>query len=474
MTARVLVVDDLLPNLKVLEAKLFNEYMQVETAQSGAEALAAIEADAPDIVLLDVMMPEMDGFEVCKKIKGNPETNHIPVVMVSALSDRADRVRGLEAGADDFLTKPVDDRALFARVRSLVRLKMLMDEWRLRERTSESLAVLDGNTDTYTDAGTNARILIIEDKEFYATQLTEMLAVDGHESTVLERPEDSIDYLTGGDYDMILIELRLEDQDALRLCAQIRSIEAVRHVPILLLAEESDSEQLAKAMDLGCNDYVVRPVDRNELLARCRTQVRRCRYQAKLRENYERSFEMALTDGLTGLYNRRYLEAHLSGLIERIAGGRRHLSVLMFDIDHFKKTNDTYGHAAGDEVLQELCARVMKGVRSFDTVARYGGEEFVVVMPETDIGVATTVAERLRHGVADQPFTAITADRKLDVTISIGVAEVKVTGGETTTSLINRADEALYAAKSKGRNRVMCWSAEGIIDPTDAGADDDI
>ena len=418
-------------------------------------------------------MPEMDGFEVCEQIKSNPETTHIPAMMVTAFSDRTDLVRGLEAGADDFLTKPVDYRALFARVRSLVRLKMLMDEWRLRERTSESLTLLDGNTDSYTEAGTDAQVLIVEDKEFYAIQLMEMLAADGHESTVVERPEESVDRLLNNEYDMISIELRLEDLDALRLRAQIRSIDAVRHVPILLLAEESDTERLAKAMDLGCNDYIVRPVDRNELLARCRTQVRRRRYQAKLRDNYERSFEMALTDGLTGLYNRRYLEAHLSGLIERIVGGRRHLSVIMFDIDHFKKINDTHGHAAGDEVLQELCARVMKRVRSFESVARYGGEEFLVVMTETDMGVATTVAERLRHGVADQPFTAITADQKLEVTISIGVAEVDVAGGETTTSLINRADKGLYVAKSNGRNRVMCWSVDGILDPTGASMSDD-
>jgi two-component system cell cycle response regulator len=473
MTARVLIVDELLPNLKLLEVKLSNEYMQVETAESGAEALAAIDADPPDIVLLDVMMPEMDGFEVCKRIKANPETTHIPVVMMTNLSDRADRVRGLEVGADDFLTKPVDDRTLFARVRSLVRLKILMDEWRLRDRASESLTLLNGNTDSYTEAGTDARILIVEDKESYATQLTEILAVDRHESIAVERPEESIDRLMNDDFDMILIGLCLEGQDALRLCAQIRSIDTLRHVPILLLVEESDSERLAKALDLGCNDYVVRPVDRNELLVRCRTQVRRRRYQAKLRDNYERSFEMALTDSLTGIYNRRYLEAHLSGLIERIAGGRRYLSVILLDIDHFKKINDTCGHAAGDEVLQELCARVKKGVRSFDTVARYGGEEFVVVMPETNMGVATTVAERLRQVVADQPFTAITADHKLEVTISVGVAEVDVTGGETTTSLINRADKALYVAKSKGRNRVMCWSTDGILDPTGTIADDD-
>lgn len=466
MTARVLVVDDLLPNLKLLEAKLSHEYFEVTTATSGAEALSAIESDPPDIVLLDVMMPEMDGFETCRRIKSNPESAHIPVVMVTALSDRADRVRGLEAGADDFLTKPVDDRALFARVRSLVRLKMLMDEWRLRERTSDSLAALDEQNDVFAEGGTDARILIIEDKEFYAAQLTEMLASDGHECTVLDQPDSTVARLDADEYDMIVLELRLEERDVLRLCAQIRSIDRHRHIPILLLVEESDTERLAKAMDLGCNDYVVRPVDQNELLARCRTQVRRRRYQAKLRDNYERSFEMALTDGLTGLYNRRYLEAHLSGLIERIAGGRRHLSVIMFDIDHFKRINDTYGHAAGDEVLQELCARVMKGVRSFDTVARYGGEEFVVVMPETDIDVAMTVAERLRQVVAEQPFVVITTDQKLSVTISIGVAKVDVVEGDTTASLIGRADEALYAAKSAGRNRAMYWTPDGAVEVT--------
>ena len=121
----------------------------------------------------------------------------------------------------------------------------------------------------------------------------------------------------------------------------------------------------------------------------------------------------------------------------------------------------------------KCCKSFAPGGGSFETVARYGGEEFVVEMPETDMGVATTVAERLRHGVADQPFTAITADQKLEVTISIGVAEVDVAGGETTTSLINRAEKALYVAKSKGRNRVMCWSVDGILDPTGASMSDD-
>ena len=142
MTARVLVVDDILSNVKLLEAKLSAEYFDVVTAFNGLECLAKVAESAPDIVLLDVMMPGMDGFEVCRRIKSDPKTAHVPVVMVTALDQPSDRVAGLEAGADDFLTKPVDDAALFARVRSLVRLKMMTDELRMRENTGQGMGLI--------------------------------------------------------------------------------------------------------------------------------------------------------------------------------------------------------------------------------------------------------------------------------------------------------------------------------------------
>src|SRR5947207_1736034 len=162
MTARVLVVDDILSNVKLLEAKLSAEYFEVITAYNGLECLAKMSG-APDIVLLDVMMPGMDGFEVCRRIKGDPKTAHIPVVMVTALDQPSDRVAGLGAGADDFLTKPVDDAALFARVRSLVRLKMMTDELRLREATGQSMGLIDP-AETLMDANPTGRILIVEDR----------------------------------------------------------------------------------------------------------------------------------------------------------------------------------------------------------------------------------------------------------------------------------------------------------------------
>src|ERR1700744_4325305 len=163
MTARVLVVDDILSNVKLLEAKLSAEYFEVVSAFNGLDALARIEEHAPDIVLLDVMMPGMDGFEVCRRIKANPRTAHIPVVMVTALDQPSDRVAGLGAGADDFLTKPVDDAALFARVRSLVRLKMMTDELRMRESTGQSMGLIDP-AQTLIDNAPTGRILIIEDR----------------------------------------------------------------------------------------------------------------------------------------------------------------------------------------------------------------------------------------------------------------------------------------------------------------------
>ena len=461
MTARVLVVDDLLPNVKLLEAKLTNEYFEVITATDGPAAIELVKSQSPDIVLLDVMMPGMDGFEVCQAIKGDPKSMHIPVVMVTALSDVADRVRGLEAGADDFLTKPVDDTALFARVRSLVRLKMLMDEWRLREQTSEQFGVLSEETPIMLEDATRARVLIVEDNEINARRLRSVLEGDSHAITLEPSIEAAFDLAKTAEYELVVVNLRLKDQDALRFCSQLRSEEKTRYTPVLLVAEEGDTERLAKAMDLGTNDYLIRPIDENELLARSRAQVRRQRYQNQLRRNYERSLEMALTDSLTGLYNRRYLEAHIGGLLDRIAGGRRVLSLMMFDIDFFKNVNDTYGHACGDEVLREIGMRVIHNVRSFDTVSRFGGEEFVVVMPETDLVVASSVAERLREYIAKQPFKITDPVKQIPVTISIGVVTADIEG-DSTAELLKRADEALYEGKRTGRNKVIAWTDEGL------------
>ena len=459
MSARVLVVDDVEVNVKLLEAKLASEYFNVITAYDGATGLDLARRERPDIVLLDVMMPQMDGFEVCRRLKADPQTADIPVVMVTALSDAADRVRGLEAGADDFLTKPVNDVALFARVRSLVRLKRMTDEWRLREETYGRLAALaESQAKTAHDARP-AQVVVLEDRPLSAQRILDTLT--GEEVKHAARTSDVMS-LAAPNVELFVLALS-EEEDTLRLVADLRALEATRAIPILLIGEDDELPRLAKGLDLGATDYLLRPIDRNELIARVRTQVRRKRLQERLRDTYQRSLSMALTDPLTGLYNRRYLGAHLDGLMTRANAGAAGPSLLAIDVDRFKVINDTYGHAAGDAVLCEIAQCATRHLRAFDLVARYGGEEFVVVMPETTLAVATAVAERLRHAVGDEAVVTPDFPAGIPVTISIGVAATLDGGVDTSAALLKRADDALYAAKRLGRNRVV--ASPGIAEP---------
>ena len=456
MTARVLVVDDVSTNVKFLEARLSAEYFDVTTASNGAEALTLCERGECDIVLLDVMMPDMDGFEVCRRLKSNPATHHIAVVMVTALDQPSDRVRGLDVGADDFLTKPVNEMALISRVRSLTRLKMVTDELRMRALTSREIGLESPEREAVAEAGRNGRILIVDDRPSSYERIAAMLGE--HAVEVEAEPAEALIRAAEGDYELIIVSLSLENFDGLRLCSQLRSVDRTRHIPILVIADPDSDARLARGLEIGVNDYLVRPLDKNEMLARVRTQIKKKRYAEGLRDNVQMSIEAAITDALTGLHNRRYMETHLNALVEQAASHGKPIAVLVLDIDFFKAINDTHGHDAGDDVLREFALRIRKSIRNIDLACRYGGEEFVIVMPETDMGVATMVAERLRRAVAGESFPVQQGMKLLNVTLSIGLATLSDAGGDAA-AILKRADQALYRAKRDGRNRVAADAA---------------
>ncbi len=452
MTARVLVVDDIVANVRLLEAKLSAEYFDVVTAMNGLDALDAIQRSKPDIVLLDVMMPGIDGIEVCKRIKSNPITQHIPVVMVTALDQPEDRIRGLEAGADDFLTKPVNDVSLFCRIKSLVRLKMLTDELRLRSNSHQDIGLMTQAADSEQE--THGSVLLFDARPSSAERIKQALA-SRHEVVTFDDPEKLSQAVISNEVsaELVIISLENEKFDALRLCAQVRSMEQLRQVPILIIVDPDDQQRLMKALDLGINDYLMRPVDRQELMARVRTQLKRFRYTEQLRNSVKTSIEMSITDSLTGLYNRRYLETHLTHLIEHSTNRGKTLSVISLDVDYFKAINDTFGHDSGDVVLQELAGRMRQMTRNVDLNCRIGGEEFLMVLPNTDSLSAERIAERVRRSVAAKPFNE-KSGQPIQVTISAGIASL-VGADDSLQKLLKRADLALYRAKREGRNRVI-------------------
>lgn len=454
MTARILVVDDVEANVRLLEAKLTLEYYEVLTAGDGSRALQVAQDERPDIILLDVMMPGMDGFETCRRLKADPVTRHIPVVLVTALDGREDKLKGLDAGADDFVTKPIDDVILFARVRSLLRLKSVMDELREREESGRRLGVDTDGAGRLRGSG--GRILIVDDNARQAQKMVDHLS--GEHRPMVESDPAAALIAARGPVDLMIVNISSAEFDGLRLVAQMRSTDRVRRIPILAVVDPADRSRLLKALELGVNDILLRPVDSEELEARARTQIKRKRYADFLKQKLDYSLEMAVTDALTGLHNRRYMAGQLQALMSRAGHGGDPVAVLVLDIDHFKLVNDGFGHDAGDEVLREFAVRLATNVRAIDLPCRLGGEEFVVVMPGASLEDAVQVANRIRRDVGAQPFPIMGGTEALTVTVSVGVA-ASTGPADTPDALLKRADEGVYEAKARGRNQVIARAA---------------
>ena len=448
MTARILIVDDMPANTRLLESKLSAEYYQVATAHDGFEAIRLAHSWQPDLILLDIMMPDMDGYETCRRLKDDIGTIHIPVVMVTALGEPSERLRGLEAGADDFLTKPVEYDTLLARVKSLVRLKRLLDEWRLRGETARALGLTAESMVPPSVAG--ARALVVDDWDLGAQTVQDALSHEGILPGRAASEAEALSLAAAIPFDLVVLSMSMTAEDPLRLASLLRATDATQDIPLLLIAEPAQKDRILRGFDLGANDWLLRPIDENELRARARNQIRRKFYQDRLRSDLGSALEMALTDPLTGFYNQRYLMRHLRGLMAGAPAGG--IAVMMVDVDHFKIINDRYGHPAGDRALKAVADTLRGRIRVFDSIARYGGEEFVVVMPGAGSQDAMAAAERLRAAIERMPFSP-EAGVTHPLTVSIGVA-FSSSRNHSAELLLQAADQAMYQAKRSGRNRV--------------------
>jgi two-component system cell cycle response regulator len=441
--ARILIVDDEPQVVEVFERQLRGAGYECLRAFGGLAALQLAQSEGPDLILLDVLMEDLDGFEVTRRLKCNLKTAGIPIILVTALLDLEDKVRGLAAGADEFLSKPVSGAELAVRIKSMLQLTYFQTQLAQRLAAERQLA---GPEDIFEPAAPSGPRVVLA-----AGRTAESITARGCSGCRLLKASGGGEVLElAAQADLVLLAMRLPDADGCELCRQLKF--ATAGVPVALV---SDSEQMAeriRGIEAGADDILSAAMDLRELAVRLEHLFRRRDQLRQLESQYRSALSAATSDGLTGLFNQGYFKRFLGLEVKRSLRQGHPTALAMMDIDDFKACNDSLGHLAGDRILAEVGQLIRQGVREIDLPARYGGEEFVVVLPYTELGGARVVAERLRARVEAHPFL-LGAGEPVRVTVSVGLA-VCPADASSAEELIRRSDARLYRAKSEGKNRV--------------------
>jgi two-component system cell cycle response regulator len=463
---RVLVVDDEPLNVKLFKAKLATERYEVATASSGAEALAMVAEQAPDLILLDIMMPGMDGYEVTRRLKADPATCHVPVILVTALTGTEDKNRGLEAGADEFLNKPVNTHELLARVKSMIRLRQYQEQLGLRAESYRRAQEAAASTRS------GPTVLIVEDDERDAKLLHAHLVDVGARVLRANSQAMALVVLAQRSVDLVVLDVMLPDASGLELCRRIKQREATRRIQVLMVTCVEDLETKIAGLEQGADDYLIKPVHPKELLVRANALLRKKSYLDSLVAQCHDALASAGTDELTGLYNRSYFTRFLEAELRRAGRQGYPVAVAMLDVDDFKLHNDSLGHPAGDAILRELAREMASNLRDTDMLARFGGDEFALVMPYVGTREAERVVGRLCGAVRAAKIAVDGEGRTVKATISVGVA-VAAAGEGDADGLLAMADRALYQVKEAGKDGFQlatCGAPPGD-EVSDAGAD---
>lgn len=449
MSGRILIADGVATNRIVIKVALSEGCYQIAQAENGTSVLTQINRDAPDLIILDMRLPGVDGLTLCARLKHDPTTADIPIIITAGAQDGDTRLSALQAGADEVLLKPFDEMLLMSRVRSLLRARETAQELALREGTR---ALGFAETPLSAPAG---QVALISDMprtgRMWRAALEPEIAAQTRPMTRAEalalRPGGAIP-------DLFVIAADLvQSGDGLRLITELRARSVTRHAAVLIAVSAEAREDAVMALDLGANDLLTLPLEGAEASLRIRTQLRRKQQADRLRTSVRDGLRLAITDPLTGLYNRRYAMPLLARMSEAAALRRAPMAVMLADIDRFKSVNDRFGHPAGDLVLSEVARRLTADLRPQDLSARIGGEEFLIALPDCAPYVARNAAEWLRQRVGETPIALPDGMGTLQVSVSIGMA---LFDGQTPLpkEMLNIADQALYHAKAQGRNMV--------------------
>ena len=452
---RVLVVDDEPIVAEFLARQLRNAGWETTEAPGGAEAIrAALDASPPDLILMDVLMPGINGYEATRRLKADPRTAGIPIILVTGLSGIEDKLAGLDAGADEFLSKPVSTAELIVRIRNMLRLKQY--EQQLSKRTVPAIAPVEEpvDDDQADRPAEPPQILLLQRAGGGEGGVRRHLEEMGYRVALAEDVEQEMATVRHGAADLVILDAARFGADGLEMCRRLKEGGPSSRVPLMVIAGQGDPEGRIRYLSLGAEDLLPPPVDHRELAARVARLLRQKAHLETLQSRYQAAVLASNNDGLTGLFNNAYFKRLLDLEVKRSQRRNHPTSLVMLDIDNFKAMNDTRGHAAGDLILSEVGRRIRDCIREIDMPARFGGEEFAVVLPYTDKAGAVVVAERIRDALASREF-AVDSPSGVNVTASIGVATCPEHAA-AAEDLVRHADALLYRAKRQGKNRVCC------------------
>ena len=456
MIGKILIVDDVSTNRIVFKVKLTAAGYDTVMAANGATCLCLAMSELPDIILMDLFLPDISGIDVLKALKANPQTRRIPVVMFSSEADPALRLAAIRGGAEDFMARPIDDQRLLARLRGILRAREYLGGIEAPERDLQVLG-LSEPAQRFEMPG---QIALVMPKGERALHLKRELSTVGHDRFVVLAADEVHAEHRGPAPDVYLIHADLNGPGGgLRMMSELLSRSTTRHAAFCIFNPDAPQVMAATAFDLGAQDVVDAATPPAELALRLHALVTRKREGDRMRASVQDGLRMAVFDPLTGLHNRRYGTAQLNAIAERAKAEGSGFAVMIVDIDRFKSVNDRFGHAAGDSVLVEVAARLAANLRATDLLARVGGEEFLIALPATQLSDAQNAANRLCRAIESEPV--VLADGlRVPVTISIGMT----TGGAAPSDpanvaeLVEQADRALMHSKSHGRNQVTIVS----------------
>ena len=441
---RVLIVDDEPLNVKLFEAMLSSDNREIIKAYNGEQALEKVNKEIPDLILLDVMMPGIDGFEVTRRLKGNGETKDIPIILITAMDNADYKAIGHEAGADEFLNKPIKAVELKSRVKSLLHTKEYQDKLKLLIQTES------GNDPDNKDRlilGENHKlpVLLVLEEQKDAKSIEMFLHGQPYQVIVGKNAKDAMTLTSQRQVDLILLDAMLQGEKCFEISRYLKEQEKTANIQVLVLTDSDVLENKQPEFVLWSDDFLIKPVNVFELRTRVKALLKKKTFLDKLYAGPAGSVQEAITDSISGLANQSYFKFFLDHEIQRSLRDGRPVALVMMEVINVKHSQNCAGHPAGEELLKDLGTLVKENIRSIDLGARCKEKQFAIVLTNTDGNGAIIVAERLKRLIQTQLSKNLRNNFSESSSLEIGIA-VYPSDADSTESLIDQAEKRLVGS----------------------------